>query len=120
MQEVARRVRNKNPNLSHYPDWLLYHMSTINPMLLLGKKHEQEDAGWARLRFEVLRRDGFRCRYCGARPIDGVRLTVDHIKPRSKGGTDDIENLLTACSSCNEAKADSELTDNERKSLGIR
>lgn len=57
-----------------------------------------------RLRFEVLQRDGFACRYCGSKPPT-VTLHVDHIVPRAKGGSDDFENLLTACNRCNSGKA---------------
>lgn len=58
-------------------------------------------------RFAVLERDRFRCRYCGDGP-EGVRLHVDHVHPRSKGGSDDIDNLVTACESCNMGKLDRE------------
>lgn len=56
-----------------------------------------------RLRFEVLQRDGFACRYCGARP-PGVVLHVDHIHPKSKGGKDELDNLMAACATCNQGK----------------
>lgn len=55
------------------------------------------------LRFEVFARDGFICQYCGSRPPDVV-LEVDHIHPRSRGGTDDIINLVTSCYDCNRGK----------------
>jgi hypothetical protein len=35
-------------------------------------------------------------------------LTIDHVVPRSRGGTNDLKNLLTACSSCNGKKANIE------------
>lgn len=54
-------------------------------------------------RFTVLQRDGFVCRYCGAHP-PSVDLEVDHIVPRKAGGSDDTENLITACSQCNRGK----------------
>lgn len=56
-----------------------------------------------RLRYMVLRRDGFACQYCGAKAPD-VRLHVDHIVPLARGGTDDIRNLRTACADCNGGK----------------
>lgn len=59
----------------------------------------------SRLRFSILERDGYRCRYCG-RSAPQVVLHVDHIHPRSKGGTDAEENLVTACEGCNLGKAD--------------
>ncbi|WP_327594631.1 HNH endonuclease [Streptomyces chartreusis] len=56
-----------------------------------------------RTRFEVLRRDGFRCRYCGATP-EMAELTVDHVTPMALGGGDEPGNLVTACEPCNSGK----------------
>lgn len=60
------------------------------------------------LRYEVLKRDGFRCINCGRSPATevGVELHVDHIHPWSKGGKTVIENLQTLCSDCNLGKSD--------------
>lgn len=63
-----------------------------------------------KLRFEVFKRDGFTCQYCGAHPPSAI-LHVDHIHPVSKGGGDDIDNLITACQPCNSGKSNVELTD---------
>lgn len=57
-----------------------------------------------RLRFEILRRDGHTCRYCGAKAPD-VALTVDHVIPVALGGSDDPSNLVTACAECNAGKS---------------
>lgn len=57
-----------------------------------------------RLRFEIFRRDGHACRYCGAMAPD-VKLTVDHVVPVALGGSDDPTNLVTACTACNSGKA---------------
>lgn len=57
-----------------------------------------------RTRFEILKRAGFRCRYCG-RPAPDVELVVDHITPVALGGTDDPVNLCAACGECNGGKA---------------
>lgn len=54
-------------------------------------------------RFEVFKRDGFRCMYCGATP-PGVLLHVDHIKAVAEGGDNSIDNLVTACQPCNLGK----------------
>ena len=56
-----------------------------------------------KIRFEVFKRDGFSCAYCGKTPPT-VILEVDHIEPRSEGGQDDINNLITACFDCNRGK----------------
>lgn len=58
-----------------------------------------------RTRFEVLRRDGHRCRYCGRNVDDGATLTVDHVVPTALGGSDDPSNLVAACRDCNAGKA---------------
>jgi 5-methylcytosine-specific restriction endonuclease McrA len=47
-------------------------------------------------------RDGYRCQYCG----DGSRLTVDHVIPRSRGGSTAWDNMVTACAPCNLRKGD--------------
>lgn len=59
-----------------------------------------------KLRFDVMRRDGFRCKYCGRTEADGVKLHVDHIKPVSKGGKTELSNLQTLCDECNLGKSD--------------
>lgn len=59
------------------------------------------------VRYEVLQRDGFACKKCGRSPeIHGVELHVDHITPKSQGGTNDISNLRTLCGDCNRGKSD--------------
>lgn len=62
-------------------------------------------------RFEVFKRDSFRCQYCG-RSAPDVVLEIDHIKPVSEGGTNDITNLITSCFDCNRGKGDRLLDDN--------
>lgn len=57
-----------------------------------------------KLRFEVFKRDGFCCVYCGAHPSDTVVLEVDHVHPVADGGTNEIDNLVTACFDCNRGK----------------
>ncbi|MGB8688136.1 MAG: YozE family protein [Microcoleus sp.] len=56
------------------------------------------------LRFDVFRRDNYRCQICGATASDGVRLEVDHKDPVVNGGGDEMSNLWTLCFSCNRGK----------------
>jgi hypothetical protein len=63
-----------------------------------------------KLRFEVLKRDCFKCRYCG-KTAEEARLHVDHVMPVADGGADDIMNLVAACESCNLGKRDIPLDD---------
>jgi diadenosine tetraphosphate (Ap4A) HIT family hydrolase len=62
------------------------------------------------LRYEVLKRARFRCELCGI-PADEKALQVDHIRPRSRGGADDISNLQALCYSCNAMKRDRDDAD---------
>lgn len=57
----------------------------------------------AGVRFQVLERDGFRCRYCGLEASE-AQLHVDHVVPVSKGGTHGLENLVASCERCNLGK----------------
>lgn len=56
-----------------------------------------------RVRFEIFKRDEFKCQYCGATPPNAV-LHVDHIQPVANDGTNDTDNLITSCSVCNLGK----------------
>lgn len=60
-------------------------------------------------RFDVFKRDAFVCQYCGSHP-PMVVLEVDHINPVVNGGTNDVDNLITACFDCNRGKSAGLLT----------
>jgi hypothetical protein len=62
-----------------------------------------------KVRFEVFKRDGFACQYCGNHP-PAVLLQVDHIHPVKLGGTNDMDNLITSCQPCNIGKTATPLT----------
>ncbi|WMS43439.1 HNH endonuclease signature motif containing protein [Acuticoccus sp. MNP-M23] len=75
-------------------------------MIARHSKHITRGARWAALRLQVLRRDGFKCRACGAR----ARLEIDHIKPVR---TDpqlawDASNLQPLCPGCHTRKTNLE------------
>lgn len=59
-----------------------------------------------KVRFDIYKRDGYRCRRCGIRD-DGANLEIDHIKPIAKGGKSTYDNLQTLCKRCNREKGDS-------------
>jgi len=75
------------------------------------------------IRFEVFKRDKFTCQYCGGKAPDVV-LHIDHVHPVSRGGKNDILNLVTSCYDCNLGKSDRKLDDNsviekQRKQLEL-
>lgn len=56
-------------------------------------------------RNNLFKRDHYTCQYCGIRP-ESDEITVDHVVPRSRGGTSVWENCVLACYKCNSKKAD--------------
>ena len=54
-------------------------------------------------RRNLYRRDRYTCQYCGVRPGTSA-LTIDHVLPRSRGGTSSWENCVLACFRCNGKK----------------
>lgn len=68
---------------------------------------------WRRVRMLVLKRDSAKCACCGATPADGVRMNVDHIKPRKLFPqlALDPSNLQVLCEICNHGKGNWDCTD---------
>jgi 5-methylcytosine-specific restriction endonuclease McrA len=56
-------------------------------------------------RRNIFKRDHYTCQYCGVQP-GSEELTIDHVLPRSQGGTSTWENCVLACVACNKRKAD--------------
>lgn len=68
---------------------LIYHVNVPFRKIVLSKDN-------------VFRRDKHKCAYCDSK----FHLTIDHIFPKSRGGKDIWENLVTACFRCNSRKGD--------------
>ena len=65
------------------------------------------------MRFDIFKRDNYRCKICGASPANDLKVTlqVDHVIPASKGGETILSNLQTLCSDCNYGKGAKSTTD---------
>lgn len=115
VSEWARRVRKLRedegwPILTHNDN------AGLKPGLYLLKEAPPKKSGIsfsrnisARLRAEVLDRNGFTCQMCGLTPgeIDPatgrkVRLHIGHIVDKNLGGKEELSNLRTLCSTCNQ------------------
>lgn len=75
-----------------------------------GKKYEETSKRERKymndkLRYDILKRDNFKCQKCGTSANDGAKLHVDHIIPVSKGGQTTPSNLQTLCDRCNIGKS---------------
>lgn len=64
-------------------------------------------------RLAIYIRDSFSCVYCGTdlRLAAPAEINLDHLVSRSKGGTNDQQNLVTACRSCNCSRGDRDLAE---------
>ena len=115
VSEWARRVRELRdeagwPIITHNDstnlrpgEYMLTAMPPERPDINFGRKLS------AKLRAEVLDRNGFTCQMCGLTPGDidaytnrKVRLHIGHIKDKSLGGKDELSNLRALCSTCNQ------------------
>jgi len=73
-------------------------------LALVSRKYENYRLSaleWSEIRAIVFERDNFTCSYCGER---GGKLECDHVHPLSKGGSNELDNLTTACFKCNRSK----------------
>lgn len=60
--------------------------------------HKKKDLKMSRLK--IYQRDGYKCVYCGTHK----KLTIDHVIPKSRGGLNTWENMVTCCFDCNSKK----------------
>lgn len=74
-----------------------------------GNRHERGyGSDWEKLREQVLERDDYLCCSCNVKGIITPATTVDHIKAKAHGGTDDLSNLQSLCNKCHNAKTATE------------
>lgn len=66
-----------------------------------GIEYQQGELAGYEVREYLLEKFGHKCAYCGA---ENVPLEIEHIVPKSRGGTNRISNLATACHGCNDEK----------------
>ena len=74
-----------------------------------GRAYQQGDLLGFQLRSYVFHRDDGKCAYCGDAKAE--RYELDHIVPRSRGGTDRVSNLVVSCHDCNDAKGNLPVTE---------
>lgn len=77
--------------------------SVVRLVEYIDLRRRRRDTG--KQRFRILVRDRFRCQYC-AKKYPAAELTLDHILPRSRGGSDEPGNLCASCYPCNQRKGD--------------
>ncbi|MHC5822883.1 MAG: RNA-guided endonuclease IscB, partial [Nostoc sp.] len=73
-----------------------------------GKEYQQGELAAYEVREYLLEKWGRKCAYCGA---ENLPLEVEHIHPKSKGGSDRVSNLALACRACNQAKGSRDIKE---------
>lgn len=84
------------------------HALTLGRVSMGGIEYQQGTLAGCEAREYLLAKWRHACAYCGA---TGVPLNIDHIRPRSRGGTDRISNLALACIPCNQAKGNTSVEE---------
>ena len=108
-KSVAQKI-TKVGSLDARPSKSVHKTETMSKRPRRSQAKRKRETIGDKLRFEVFSKCGFRCYHCGRSPKeDKIKLEIDHLVPHSKGGSDDIENLVTACRRCNSGKSDTEL-----------
>lgn len=72
----------------------------------VDRKARNQGMNWIRqtTRLAIYLRDGLACCWCGDAVENGAQLTLDHVVPHSKGGSNDPANLVTCCHRCNSSR----------------
>lgn len=83
---------SNTPLCGHLSDYL-FNMSALNRSQAKKQWRQAIKQAWNNC-----------CAYCGKPPIHDSSLTIDHIKPKSKGGSDFTNNVTPACLKCNHSK----------------
>jgi hypothetical protein len=104
IEEVINNVQITNAD---FDKWLLvgnqqWHLNSFLVISLLRMKKQifERKAFKGPTRYEVFKRDSFKCKFCGKTP-DEAKLHIGHRIPVSKGGSNDLDNLITLCDKCN-------------------
>jgi 5-methylcytosine-specific restriction endonuclease McrA len=77
----------------------------VPEVIVLAEYDRLPSAAVSFSRRNVFKRDHWTCQYCGVQP-GGEELTIDHVVPRSQGGTSTWDNCVLSCIDCNKRKAD--------------
>jgi 5-methylcytosine-specific restriction endonuclease McrA len=108
VRRAAVLVLKQRAEILERADWALHaeNFTLARPVVirLITYVHIPRDAHSRKItRRAVFARDRWTCQYCGN---DRANLTVDHVVPRSKGGSSAWDNIVTCCAPCNRRKGD--------------
>jgi 5-methylcytosine-specific restriction endonuclease McrA len=102
------RVRRWSPVTALSQELVRFDTHALQTPEINGVEYQQGTLFGYDVREYLLEKWGRECAYCGAR---NVPLTIDHIHPKSRGGSDRVSNLALACLPCNQKKGNREVTE---------
>ena len=79
---------------------------TMAAKTIINRKEKNQGMNWIRpvKRLAIYLHDGMACAYCNNGIEEGAKLTLDHVVPYSKGGSNKETNLVTCCHQCNSSR----------------
>jgi 5-methylcytosine-specific restriction endonuclease McrA len=105
---LVRRLCRYAPITSIAQELVKFDLQKLENPEITGIEYQQGELLGYEIREYLLEKWGRNCVYCGKKDTP---LEIEHIVPRSKGGTNRISNLTLACNSCNQKKGNRELLD---------
>jgi 5-methylcytosine-specific restriction endonuclease McrA len=100
---TVARLRASAPITSIVQELVRFDVQLMENPEISGVEYQQGTLAGCEVREYLLAKWGRKCAYCDA---ENVPLNVDHVHPRSRGGSDRVSNLVLACFSCNKTKDD--------------
>lgn len=97
----VNRLRRLAPITSIAQEMVRFDTQAIENPEISGTEYQQGELAGYEVREYLLQKWGRTCAYCGAKDTP---LEVEHIQPKSSGGSNRVSNLTIACHSCNQAK----------------
>ena len=97
----VRKIRSVCPITSIAQELVRFDMQKLESPDIEGAQYQQGELAGFEVREYLLNKWNRACAYCGAK---NQSLQIEHIHPKSKGGTDKVSNLTLACQPCNQAK----------------
>lgn len=104
----VNRFRRLAPIGSIVQELVRFDLQLMQNPEISGVEYQQGELQGYEVREYLLEKWGRKCAYCGA---ENLPLEVEHIQPRSKGGSDRVSNLTIACHSCNQAKGSQDVRE---------
>ena len=95
--------------IDFYEDYILVSAGgeafQVPKTVVLKKYVKMPDRAYRPNRRNIFLRDNYTCKYC-KKQLSAEELSIDHVLPKSRGGKETWDNLVTACKPCNSKKGD--------------